>query len=184
LEILMQKLLLAVCLSVLPLTASEVYTFKVLGPETIVGSGGEPLETGWGYSIQNQSSSDWLVTTGLEAGVFSHGTPELLFDFPDIAPGATVTVLYTPGSPATGLYQLVWDSNAPVDFVNSGSFTVDAQWWTGDPLGTGERLATAMSISTPYSNLAATPEPATMRILALSLLLLSGAKYLHRRKAT
>jgi hypothetical protein len=122
----MRTLLIAICLSVLPATAAELYTFTPLAPETVSRPGGVGSVTGWGYSIQNQSSSDWLVTTDLTAGAFFHATPQLLFDFPDVAPGATATVLYDPGPPANGLYQLVWDANAPAGFVNSGSFTLEA----------------------------------------------------------
>jgi hypothetical protein len=170
----MRTLLLAFCLSVLPGAAADVYTFSPLGPETVSGPGGFPTITGWGYTIQNQSSSDWLVTTALTAGAFQYATPQSLFDFPDVAPGMTVTVPYDPLPPGAGLYQIVWDDNAPVGFVNSGSFTLSAQWWSGDPLAGGQFLATAPSIDQPYTT-AVTPEPASGAILALSFLLFGVA---------
>jgi hypothetical protein len=177
----MRTLLMAICLSVLPVTAAELYTFTPLGPETLSGPGGVGSVTGWGYTIQNQSSSDWLVTTGLTAGAVFHAIPELLFDFPAVAPGATATVLYNPGPPANGLYQLVWDANAPAGFVNSGSFALEAQWWSGDPLAGGAFLATAPTVSGPYST-ATTPEPAATGMLALSFLLFGATKAFRRRK--
>jgi hypothetical protein len=177
----MRTLLIAICLSILPVTAAELYTFTPLGPETVSGPGGVGSVTGWGYSIQNQSSSDWLVTTGLIAGAVFHATPQLLFDFPDVAPGATATVLYDPGPPANGLYQLVWDANAPAGLVNSGSFTLEAQWWSGDPLAGGAFLATAPTVSEPYST-ATTPEPAATGMLALSFLLFGAARAFRRRR--
>lgn len=177
----MRTLFIAICLSVLPTPAAELYTFTVLGPETVSGPGGSGSATGWGYSIQNQSSSDWIVTTGLTAGAVFHATPQLLFDFPAVAPGATTTVLYNPLPPANGLYELVWDASAPVGFVNSGSFTLEAQWWNGDPLAGGAFLAGAPTISEPYST-ATTPEPAATGMLALSALLFGIGRAFRRRR--
>src|SRR6516165_2324325 len=52
---------------------------------------------GWGYSITNNSATDWLVTANLAANVFTNATPDAsLFDFPTIAPGATASLLYDP----------------------------------------------------------------------------------------
>ncbi|HMF74921.1 MAG TPA: hypothetical protein VK604_04605 [Bryobacteraceae bacterium] len=175
----MRTLFSAICLSVLPAMAADVYTLSVLGPETVSGPPGAPALTGWGYSIQNQSSTNWLVTTDLTAGLFLHATPEALFDFPDVAPGATATVLYDPVPPASGLYQIVWDEDAPAGFVNSGTFTLNAQWWSGDPLAGGNFLSSAPSISQPYTT-TIVPEPGSGNILALSILLF-GVTALFRR---
>jgi hypothetical protein len=171
----MRKLTLAICLSVLPAMAADVYTFSVLGPETVSGPPGTPMVTGWGYSIQNQSNTDWLVTTSLTAGLFLHATPQSLFDFPDVAPGATVTALYDPAPPASGLYQIAWDQNTPAGFVNSGTFTLDAEWWKGDPLAGGEFLASAPTANQPYTA-TVTPEPGPSGTLVLSLLLFGIGK--------
>jgi len=176
----MRKLTLAIFLSVLPAMAADVYTFSVLGPETVSGPPGAPTVTGWGYSIQNQSSTNWLVTTSLTAGLFLHATPQVLFDFPDVTPGATVTVPYDPVPPASGLYQIVWDQDAPAGFVNSGIFTLDAQWWNGDPLGNGRFVFSAPTANQPYTTAAAVPEPGTGSILALSILLLGVAAIFRR----
>jgi hypothetical protein len=106
-----------------------MYTFDISGPVTVSGPSGAPAVTGWGYTLHNQSSTNWLVTTNLTAGTFQHATPQLLFDFPDLAPGANVTVPYNPAPPPTGLYQIVWDQNVPAGYVNAGTFTLSAQWW-------------------------------------------------------
>src|ERR1700751_864576 len=115
----MRKLLFAICLSAIPAMAADIYTFTVPAAENVSGPAGLTL-TGWGYSIHNESSSLWLVTTGLSSGTFISATPKLLFDFPDIAPGATVMVPYNPVSPA-GLFEILWDTNAPSGSVNSGT---------------------------------------------------------------
>ena len=144
----MRTLLLAICLSAIPGLGANIYTFSVSQAENVIGIG-TPTLTGWGYNLQNQSSSDWLVTTGLNAGTFLFATPQLLFDFPDLAPGASVNVPYDPLTPA-GLYQIAWDPNAPAEFVNSGRFTLTAQWWSGDPLAGGKPIADAPSMSGAY----------------------------------
>jgi hypothetical protein len=165
----MKTFMAAILLSALPAMAADVYTLSLLGPETITGSAGVPTATGWGYTIQNGSSTDWLVTTSLNASTFLHATPQLLFDFPDIAPGASVTVPYDPATPA-GLYQILWDRNVPAGFVNTGTFTLSAEWWSGDPTNGGTLLVTAPNASQPYTT-TVTPEPATVTLMASSMLL-------------
>ena len=164
----MRTLVLAICLSALPGLAANIYTFSVPPGENVIGIF-EPLRTGWGYVLQNNSGSDWLVTTGLDAGTFLYATPQLLFDFPDLAPGASVTVPYDPLTPA-GLYQIAWDQNVPAGFVNSGTFTLTAQWWSGNPLAGGKFVADAPTMSVAYRatpTIAAVPEPGTLGLAAL-----------------
>jgi hypothetical protein len=178
----MRTLFLAICLSALPGLAAETYTFNVSPAEEVSGPGGLFTLTGWGYTLQNQSSSDWLVTTSLNAGTFLHATPQLIFDFPDLAPGASVTVPYDPVTPA-GLYQILWDQNVPAGFVNSGTFTLNAQWWSGDPANGGTLIGAAPSASQSYSaSLTAVPEPGTNGAVILSLLLLGIAGVLRRAR--
>jgi len=175
----MRKLLLAICLSALPGLAADMYTFDVSPAENVSGPGGLFTLTGWGYTIQNQSSSDWLVTTSLGADSFLYATPQLIFNFPDLAPGTNVTVPYDPVTPA-GLYQILWDSNVPPGFVNSGTFTLSAQWWTGDPTTGGTLIGAAPDASEPYSaTLASAPEPESKSFVALSLFLLGVAAILR-----
>ncbi len=178
----MQKLILAVCLSVIPAMAADVYTFTVPAGENVSGPAGFTL-TGWGYSLHNESSSLWLVPTGLSAGTFLHATPNLLFDFPDLAPGATATELYNPVTPS-GLYEILWDANTPAGFVNSGTFALSAEWWNGDPSKSGSHIVgIAPGESQPYSaSFTSTPEPATAG-LALLVLLAFGIVLRFRRRS-
>ena len=165
----MQKLLLGACLLAIPAMAANVYTFTVPAGENVSGPGGLTL-TGWGYSIHNESSSLWLVPTGLSVGTFLYATPTLLFDFPDIAPGKTVDVPYNPVTPS-GLYEIRWDTTVPSGFVNSGNFGLSAQWWSGDPLKGGTLVSIAPGASQPYSaSLTAVPEPATIWLTGLVVL--------------
>jgi hypothetical protein len=164
----MKILLIATLLTALPVMAADIYTFTVSDSVTVTSVAG--LESGWGYTLQNGSSTDWLVTTGLNASTFQHATPQLIFDFPDLAPGQSVTVPYDPVTPA-GLYQILWDQNAPLGFVNAGAFTLSAQWWKGDPANGGTLIGSAPDASQPYTaSLTAVPEPGTSALIALPLL--------------
>jgi hypothetical protein len=163
-------LCLAVLLSAVPAIAADIHTFNLLPAGSIAGPAGSTI--GWGYSIENQSSSLWLVTSGLDNGVFQHGTPGLIFDFPDVAPGETVTVPFSNATSA-GLYELTWDASAPLGFVNHGSFVLQAEWWNGDPLGGGSFVSSASYVSQFYSaTVAPVPEPTTAGLVAFSILLL------------
>jgi hypothetical protein len=185
----MRTLLLAVLLSAIRAMAADVYTFTVPPGENVSGPTGLTL-TGWGYSIHNDSSSLWLVPNGLSVGSFLHATPNLLFDFPDVAPGATATELYNPVTPS-GLYQILWDTNTPAGFTNSGTFALSAEW-CGDPSKSGSHLVGfAPGESQPYSaSFSATPEPSTTGLVLFAILLatlagvFSRARQLAGAKAT
>src|ERR1039458_9152866 len=129
----------------LPEARADSFLFGTIPADGKI-SGAPGSTVGWGYTITNQSSTLWLVTTAMNSGPFVSSSPDLLFDFPVIDPGATVTVAYDP-SIGAGLYDLVWDTSAPPGFSNSGDFTLSADWWTGDPSGTGVFLANAPDVS-------------------------------------
>jgi hypothetical protein len=74
------------------------------------------------------------------------GATTLLFDFPDITPGASVSIPFDGGA-AAGLYRLVWHASAPVGFANFGVFRLSAEWWSGDPLNGGVFVDNAADIS-------------------------------------
>jgi hypothetical protein len=154
--------------------AADVYTFTVPDAVTVAGPAG--ITTGWGYCIT--TASLWLVTTDLSAGTFQHATPDLLFDFPGLAPSATLMLSYNP-STAAGLYQIVRDADAPQGFVNSGTFTLTAEWWNGDPVAGGSFVGTAPIASQSYAA-SVTPEPPSIALIA-SPFLLFGAIGVPRR---
>lgn len=168
-----------------PLYAAEIFTFNLQPTDGMVA--GPPGTTvGWGYSIENKSATDWLVTTSLNSDPFLFGSPMLLFDFPDLAPGATVSLAFNEGMGA-GLYQLTWDSSAPLDFTNFGTFSLSAQWWTGDPLTGGVFLQDAPDSAQAYLATVSqititTPEPSTIVLeLPLLWLILHTSKKVSRR---
>ena len=137
---------------------------------TVIGAPGSTV--GWGYSITNLSSTNWLILTALSAGTFALGTPDAtIFDFPIIGPGDTLTVAYVPG--LSGLYQFTWDLNAPAAFENIGTFLLSAEFWSGDPFGGGSFVDFATDQSAPYiarvsSPSTPVPEPSTLLLLGLA----------------
>jgi len=123
---------------------------------------------GWGYSITNNSDTDWFVPTALNPdSSFSNGTPTLLFDFPDLAPDTTASETFDPVN-GIGLYEFAWDASAPEGFINSGNFVLSGEWWDGDPLNGGNFIADAIDTSTAYSAsvgsiaTGSTPEPSSI----------------------
>ena len=150
-----------------PSWAAEIYTFSLL-PESGQVGGAPGTTVGWGYMLENQSTDYWLVTDGLDPGSFVFGTPQVLFDFPMLAPGASVTVPFDAGT-LTGLFALTWDASAPLGTIESGSFLLEAQWWDGDPLAGGTLAFAATPSSLPYQAVV-TPEPTTTGLLGLGLL--------------
>jgi len=135
---------------------------------------------GWGYTITNDSTTNWLVTSGLSSDPFVYGTPNLIFDFPDLAPGATFTVSFDP-SISAGLFDLTWDASAPVGFANNGTFDLSAQWWSGDPLNGGTFLINAPDALAPYSGTVSSPVPEPPTLLLLFGAFLVGLAMLQVR---
>jgi hypothetical protein len=155
-----------------PWTArADTFTFATL-PANGAVSGPVGTIVGWGYTVTNQSATNWLVTTGINADLFQNGTPLALLNFPILAPLTTATLAFDPVN-GLGLFQLTWDPNAPVGFTNSGMFIVSAEWWTGDPLAGGKFIQLALDQSAGYSATvspaANVPEPSSMFLLLSGL---------------
>lgn len=160
--------LAAVAFCLAPSLWADSITFALLPSDGNV-SGPSGSLVGWGYSLTNDSSADWFLATNLNSDSFSNGTPTLLFDFPEVAPGATVTEPFDPVN-GIGIYELQWDPSAPVGFVNSGDFTLSGQWYDGDPFNGGNYIADATDTALPYSATvsgasSATPEPSSLVLL-------------------
>ncbi len=105
-----------------------------------------------------------------------NGSAAGLFDFPILAPGQTVSENFDAGL-SRGLFELTWDPGAPYGFENSGEFTVTADWYDGDPFGSGAPIdgLTGVTASQPYSATVAaaavaTPEPSGVAAILACLL--------------
>lgn len=150
-------------------SAADIYKFALLPADGIIsGSAGSTI--GWGYSLTNESSTEWLVTTGLSSDPFIASQSAPLFDFPDLAPGAQIVRTF--GLQAfTGLWALKWDNNAPDDLANFGTFRLDAEWWSGDPNSTGLYLTDAPETQVDYYAFVeeSVPEPSSLVLVSFGL---------------
>jgi hypothetical protein len=172
--------LIALGLTTLPSAWADSYTFSVIPPSgDITGPPGSTI--GWGYSIDNLSTNDWLVTTALNADPFLNVTPNSLFDFPDLPPLTTATEAFDPIG-GTGLYELTWDSTAPIGFTNLGVFTLSADFYSGDPTAGGSFVGSAPDTTAGYSATVVTPEPSTLIPLAVCSLLLMSLRRRTRQR--
>jgi hypothetical protein len=167
------------------LARADSWTFSTIPTDGDV-SGPPGSTVGWGYTITNESSTDWLVLTDLVAGNFMNGTPDaFLFDFPVLAPGSTVTEAFNPISD-TGLYSLQWNSDAPIGFTDAGNFIASAEFYSGDPLSGGAFVADASNLSAPYSAKvgsggATVPEPSSLYLVVSGMLSIALASVFRRR---
>jgi hypothetical protein len=170
-------LLLLVGLGLTPHAASaSTFTFDTL-PATGILSGAAGDTLGFGYTLTNLSATDWLVITSLDAGVFLDGSADAsLFDFPVLAPGASLVVPFVAGS--AGLFAFTWDPAAPLGASNAGVFTLGGEWWSDDPAAAGSFLALATPASATYQLVV--PEPPIAALLAAACV---GLGSIGRRRA-
>jgi hypothetical protein len=189
---------IAIILVFMPVIAqadSLSYTFVLIPPDGAV-AGPQGSTVGWGYEITNESTTDWLLVTGVGASPFLNGTPDSsIFDLPILTPTApgndhSVNFNGNGGVGTQGLYQLTWDTTAPIGFVNSGTFTISAEWWVGDPSNGGTFVDVALldpldeyptysaTVTAPAE--ATVPEPSTL-LLVLPTLAVLGISVRMRR---
>lgn len=167
----MTLLLAAVMLFSLPALADDIALTLIPISGDIAGPAGSTI--GWGYTITNNTAL-WIQTEAVDSDAFLNGTPNLIFDFPAVAPGSFVTLDFTmvaTGScafPPCGLYSLTWDTAAPTGFVNSGTFIVSSDFYSDDPNNGGTDLGPAPDASASYSATvtgSAIPEPTSLLLL-------------------
>lgn len=167
------------------------FTFSTL-PAGGAISGNPGTQVGWGYQLANTDSSNWFVPTQLSASSFSIGIPDAsVFDFPTLAPGATVSQAFDLLA-HTGLYAVDILPFALPTMSDSGNFTLQGEWWSGDPLAGGSFLQLSDAVLTPYSlevaGVAGVPLPGSLPLLGAALLAWGAQrrtqKFLQRSRRT
>jgi hypothetical protein len=139
----------------------------------IVGAAGSVI--GWGYTITN-NTTQWIQTESISSDPFLNGIPDLVFDFPAVAPGSSVTLDFSPvasgscAAPPCGLYSLMWDATAPSGFVNAGTFIISSDFYSGNPNNGGIDLGPAPDASAAYTaTVGPVPEPTSLLLIASAL---------------
>jgi hypothetical protein len=163
---------------------ADTWTFA-LTPGTVI-TGTAAATIGWGYTITNNSATEWLVIENLTETPFQNvSSLDSVFDYPILAPGTTAAESYVQGS--SGLLGLTWSASAPAYFVNTGNFVIAADWYNGDPGGGGTDLGAAAQETVAYtaqvapsSTTSTSPEPSSIFLWSMSLTAL--AMFNRRRK--
>jgi len=164
-----------------PAARADTLTFTVMPPDV---SGPAGTLVGWGFSLTNNSTTDYLDISAVDGSLFMNGTPDsspFLFSFSSLGPGETLTQAYDPVN-GLGLFQLLWDPNAPVGFANTGFFTLYGAFCDPSDITCAEDLSvTSTALATgAYSATVSpaggviTPEPSAALLLGTGLLVLAG----------
>ncbi len=162
-------------------------TLTLLPGTAISGAPGSTI--GWGYSIQNTSATQWLQPLSLSTGSFASLNPVSIFDFPAIAPGQTVTELFSTttlngacSQLPCGLYEIVIPSGTSPVTV-SGTFTILSDFFNGNPNGSGVDAGSAPNLTAAYSvsvtPASAIPEPASVMLVITALA--AGISFARRK---
>ena len=129
---------------------------------TVSGSNGSTV--GFGYTIVN-NTADFYQPTSLNAGSFSIGTPNSIFDYPEVAPNTTVTESFTTvtgascPTPDCGLFEIKLTGMAGQS--NSGVFDISGELFADQAetmdLGAAPELSQSYGVTVTSSTV--TPEP-------------------------
>jgi hypothetical protein len=155
-------------------------TLTLPGGGTISGTPGETV--GWGYSITNNSSTDWLQPENLISDSFpSDLEPNAIFDYPEIAPLQTVTELFSTSvlngacvSLDCGVFEVVIPITAVAPATVTGTFTIQAEYFADSAESIDDGPASSLSADytlNVVSASTATPEPGTITMLVTGLAL-------------
>jgi len=150
---------------------------------------GHPGETvGWGYSIENDTSS-WLVPMGLSANGILFGSLTDVYDYGVVAPLSTATIPYQFASPggagfSSGLFEYLIPGATPTGLTQSGSFILQYQFFSDNPDINSFAVPIGPILSFPEQAFSVTtfdavPEPTSGGLLLMSILI--GKLCLKRR---
>jgi hypothetical protein len=158
---------------------ADSVTFTVTPPDV---SGPAGSTVGWGYSITNNSATDYLDVNNIDSDLYAatDGIPDAsVFNFPDLAPGQTVTQAYDPVD-GLGLFQFTWNAGVAVGTTESGLFGLYGAFCDpsdpfcvddGDVQGSDLAFASYSATVVPAAGVP-TPEPGTLLLCALGLIAL------------
>ena len=174
-----QWILLVTVLFVPLLAKGGVVQFDTLPSGGTLAPVAPGTTVGWGYSFDvtlNPSETFMLVgvsDSGFPAG---SGTPSsAVFDYPIFSSTGVYSTPWVPGT--SGLYEFTWNPGTSGQTV-SGTFTVDGQFWDGDPSNPASTLEDDVLLDTPFTSTTTTPEPSTGWILGFSI---SAFLWMRRR---
>lgn len=160
-------LALVMCLAGAPAAHAASFTFTLLPANGEID--GVPGSTiGWGYTLTNDSLTDWLMLTNVDSDPFAGvvAADASPFDYPILAPRATRSVAFN-STTLEGLFQITWDALAPLGTTNQGLFVLSAEFWDGDPFADGSSFLTFADRQSAEYSAAVTPvpEPGTLVLL-------------------
>jgi hypothetical protein len=154
----------------------------------VSGTAGSTI--GWGYTLTNNSATNFFVSESIDSSLFlsAKGTPDAsIFDFPILAPLQTVSLAYDPLN-LLGLFQFTWNTNVPVGTTETGNFMVFGQFCS-DPANSstcGNVVHGSASFSANVTSpVAGIPEPSTFLFLSAGIAglgLLRGYRLTQVRK--
>jgi hypothetical protein len=127
-------------IALMPAMADSTFTVTLDNDGVVSGSPGDYV--GWGFTITNNDSMNYLAITGVSLGPgpnmgggigdtdnFMNSFLNDMLGYGFIAPGGTWTQTFSPGVTGSGLYEFLIDSTATPSST-SGTFDVSGQFYS------------------------------------------------------
>lgn len=145
-------------------------------------SGGPGDTVGWGFTISNDSTTEWLVLTAsgfpLAPGWLAY-TDLVIAQYILLGPSASLAQVYNPVGP-TGAGSVAIDALADLGWTASGTLELMYDTYDGDPDRDGSQIGfsdTATSaVSVTVADSGTVPLPTSAALVALGLLGVGGAR--------